>query len=145
MTIYHKHHIVPKHMGGTDDPSNLIELSIEEHAEAHRKLFEQYGHWQDELAWKGLLGIIPNAEMIKHVQSAAGKLQKGKKRGPQCAEHIQKRIRKGWSHTQESKDKMRLASLGNKHNCGRKQSKETVEKRLATIASRKQKIDNYAL
>ena len=40
MNIYHKHHIIPKHMGGTDDPSNLIELTIEEHAEAHRKLFE---------------------------------------------------------------------------------------------------------
>ena len=24
----HKHHIIPKHAGGTDDPDNLIELSI---------------------------------------------------------------------------------------------------------------------
>jgi len=24
-------------MGGTNDPSNLVELSIEEHAEAHKK------------------------------------------------------------------------------------------------------------
>ena len=39
----HKHHIIPKHMGGTDDPSNLIELSVEEHAEAHKVLFEKYG------------------------------------------------------------------------------------------------------
>jgi predicted molibdopterin-dependent oxidoreductase YjgC len=30
----HKHHIIPKHMGGTDDESNIIELTIEEHAEA---------------------------------------------------------------------------------------------------------------
>jgi hypothetical protein len=43
----HLHHIVSKHMGGTDDPSNLIELTVEEHAEAHRKLFEQDGCWQD--------------------------------------------------------------------------------------------------
>jgi hypothetical protein len=42
----HKHHIVPRHMGGTDDPSNLIELTVEEHAEAHRKLWEQYGTYQ---------------------------------------------------------------------------------------------------
>ena len=62
MTIYHKHHIVPRHMGGTDDPSNIVELTVEEHAEAHRKLFEQYGHWQDELAWKGLAGIVPRKE-----------------------------------------------------------------------------------
>jgi hypothetical protein len=32
----HKHHIIPKHMGGTDDSDNLVELTIEEHAEAHR-------------------------------------------------------------------------------------------------------------
>ena len=40
--IKHKHHIIPKHMGGTDDPSNLIELTVEEHAEAHKILFEKY-------------------------------------------------------------------------------------------------------
>jgi hypothetical protein len=30
--LFHKHHIIPKHAGGTNDPSNLIELTIEEHA-----------------------------------------------------------------------------------------------------------------
>ena len=29
----HKHHIIPKHMGGNDDPSNLIELTVEEQSE----------------------------------------------------------------------------------------------------------------
>ena len=24
----HKHHIIPKHKGGTDDPSNLVELTV---------------------------------------------------------------------------------------------------------------------
>ena len=58
----HKHHIIPKHMGGTDDPSNLVELTVEEHAEAHRKLYEEHGHWQDYLAWKGLAGLITSDE-----------------------------------------------------------------------------------
>ena len=44
MTIYHVHHIIPKHMGGTDDPSNLTQLTIEEHAEAHRILYEEHGN-----------------------------------------------------------------------------------------------------
>ena len=60
----HKHHIVPRHMGGSDHPSNLVELTIEEHAEAHRILFEQYGRKEDELAWKGLAGIIPHKEVV---------------------------------------------------------------------------------
>ena len=71
--IYHKHHIIPKHMGGSDDPSNLIELTVEEHAEAHRKLFEEYGRWQDEVAWKCLSGMIGREEAIKQILSMAGK------------------------------------------------------------------------
>jgi hypothetical protein len=43
-------------MGGSDERSNLIELTIEEHAEAHRKLYEEYHNWQDEIAWKALSG-----------------------------------------------------------------------------------------
>lgn len=69
----HIHHIVPRHMGGNDDPTNLIELSIEEHAEAHKKLFEEHGHWEDCLAWQGLLGLIPREELVKRVQSEAAK------------------------------------------------------------------------
>lgn len=68
MTIYHKHHIVPRHMGGTDDPSNLIELTIEEHAEAHRLLYEEHGKHEDYLAWQGLLGIIPKQEIVLELQ-----------------------------------------------------------------------------
>lgn len=56
MSIYHKHHIVPKHMGGTDDEENLIKLTIEEHAEAHQKLYEEYGKKEDLVAWKALSG-----------------------------------------------------------------------------------------
>jgi hypothetical protein len=56
--VKHKHHIIPRHVGGTDDPSNLLELTVEEHAEAHRILYEEHGRWQDELAWKTLSGQI---------------------------------------------------------------------------------------
>ena len=60
----HKHHIIPKHMGGTNNPDNLIELTIEEHAEAHRMLYEKHGHTQDKVAWLGLAGIMPHSEII---------------------------------------------------------------------------------
>lgn len=54
MVKKHKHHIIPRHAGGTDDPSNIVELTTEEHAEAHRKLYEEHGRWQDKIAWKVL-------------------------------------------------------------------------------------------
>lgn len=52
-------------MGGSNDPSNLIELSVEEHAEAHRKLYEELGNWQDLIAWKTLSGQINSDDARK--------------------------------------------------------------------------------
>ena len=66
---YHNHHIIPKHIGGTDDPSNLVKLTIEEHSEAHRLLYEQYGRWQDKLAWLGLSGMIGKEHIWKIAHS----------------------------------------------------------------------------
>jgi hypothetical protein len=72
--IYHNHHILPKHAGGTNDPSNLIRLSIEDHAEAHRLLYEEYGRWQDRVAWLALSGQIGKDEIMLEVYSANAKM-----------------------------------------------------------------------
>ena len=71
----HKHHIMPKHAGGTDDPSNLVVLSIEEHADAHRQLFEVHGRWQDYVAWQGLAKLAPKEELVRIRQKEAAKLR----------------------------------------------------------------------
>ena len=78
----HKHHIIPKHMGGTDDLENLIELTIEEHAEAHRVLFEKYGKVEDYWAWKGLSGQIGKEEILKEIS-----INNGKNMGKYCYEN----------------------------------------------------------
>ncbi len=82
MTIYHKHHIVPKHMGGSDDTSNLVELTIEEHAQAHLDLYNEHGWHQDLVAHRMLLGQVSKAEAIKELQkkpkSVAWKKKKSK-------------------------------------------------------------------
>jgi hypothetical protein len=75
----HKHHIIPKHIGGTDSPDNLVELSIEEHAEAHRVLYEEHGRIQDKRAWLGLAKIITGKEIIAEILSS-----------PKSEEHKQK-------------------------------------------------------
>jgi len=69
----HLHHLIPKHAGGTDDPNNLCRLSIDEHAKAHQSLYEQYGRWQDYVAWQGLAKLIDKEELIKTIQSNAAR------------------------------------------------------------------------
>jgi hypothetical protein len=72
MTIYHFHHIIPRHLGGSDDPSNLVRLTVEEHAEAHRKLYEEHRLEEDRLAWLGLSGILSKQEHVKELTRLAG-------------------------------------------------------------------------
>lgn len=81
--MLHWHHIVPKHAGGTDDPSNLKQFTIEGHAEEHRILFEKYGKLEDSLAYRGLLGLISKKDILKELCSRRGKENPNfGKRGP---------------------------------------------------------------
>jgi len=67
MTIYHNHHIVPRHMGGTDDPENLVKLTVEEHAMAHLKLYHEHGKIEDLWAYQLLSAQISYGEGLTKV------------------------------------------------------------------------------
>jgi len=71
--MLHKHHIIPRYMGGTDDPSNLVELTPAEHAEAHRLLYEQHGNWQDYVAWQGLIKLDADFDAAKQSMIEGGR------------------------------------------------------------------------
>jgi hypothetical protein len=75
----HWHHIVPKHAGGTDDPGNLVQLSIEDHALAHKSLYEEYGRWQDYAAWQGLAKLVGKEEHLAYIAHHAGKAGNAKR------------------------------------------------------------------
>jgi hypothetical protein len=85
MEIKHIHHIIPKHMGGTNDPSNLITLTLEEHAEAHRVLFEKHGLEEDRIAWLGLSKQVSLSEAsqlaLEEGRRKGGRVGKGGKIG----------------------------------------------------------------
>ena len=85
--IYHNHHIIPKHAGGTDDASNIVKLTVAEHAEAHRLLFETYGREEDRIAWLGLSGIIGREDVFILAAKLGGR---GNKNIPKTEEHKQK-------------------------------------------------------
>jgi|TARA_B110000285_G_C14705140_1_gene415215 hypothetical protein len=75
--MIHKHHIVPRHAGGTDDSSNIVELTVKEHAQAHKELYDKHGHEYDQIAYRMLSGQIPVAEATRQAQSFAN-LKKNK-------------------------------------------------------------------
>jgi len=105
----HKHHIVPRHMGGSDDPSNLVELTVEEHAEAHKKLWEQYGNIKDYCAWKGLEGTIGKEEIIRLLMDPTGRVHTEETKNKISQSHKGKQ-----KHTEESKEKLRQFRTGMK-------------------------------
>lgn len=83
MTIYlHKHHIIPRHMGGSDDPDNLVEVTVERHALLHKQLWEDLGYEEDYIAWRCLSGQISSQEAIREAVKLSAKKRKGVKRGP---------------------------------------------------------------
>lgn len=112
-------------MGGTDDPSNLIELSIEEHAEAHRNLYEKHGHWQDRIAYEALSKRIGKEEILREKQGAP---HRGKKKTQEQIDKIKKSCEE---RTQRWKsDPERWAEINKKRSeamKGRKKSVEAIE------------------
>lgn len=65
----HSHHIIPRYRGGLDDKSNLIEISITKHAMFHFCNFQLWGDYRDELAWKGLCGLLTKEEIITLIKT----------------------------------------------------------------------------
>lgn len=121
--IRHKHRIIPGHMGGTYTPTNVVLLTVAEHAEAHKILFETHGYWQDRVAWQGLARIIGHEEVIRQINVEA---HRGR---PQSA---------------ETRAKRSVALLGNKNargGKGRKRSAEHTSKLIAVCTGRKRTFE----
>ena len=62
MIVWHKHHIVPKHAGGTDEPSNLLKCNIAMHAFMHEQRYKELGNEYDKIAAQTLRGQIGKSE-----------------------------------------------------------------------------------
>lgn len=108
----HKHHIVPKHAGGTNDSENLIELTVEGHAEAHRKLYEEHGHWQDLVAWKALSGQIGKEEAKRLATCFSNKNRVWTDESKQKLATSASKQWKGVPKSETHKERIKLANTG---------------------------------
>jgi hypothetical protein len=59
------HHIIPKHEGGTDDPSNLVKLPRKLHQEVHYRRWLVYENISDLYAFQLLGGNLSDEELSK--------------------------------------------------------------------------------
>ena len=128
-TIYHRHRIIPGHQGGTYAPENVVLLTVEEHAEAHRKLYEEHGRWQDKLAWRLLSGQIGREEANLAIlrEAAKNRVYTDEWRENLSKAAIKREAKKkeeGYVVPQSSRDKQSKARKGNQYNKGKKWNDE---------------------
>lgn len=113
----HRHHIIPRHMGGTNEKHNVTcPITIEDHAIAHWVLFRRFGCWQDKVAWKVLSGQWNMDESREYARRKA------------IGDHFRGRVR-----PQHEKDKIRESMMGK--NKGKKYGPRTfTEEHKANIS-----------
>jgi hypothetical protein len=123
--VKHKHHIVPKHAGGTDDPSNLVEVSVTQHAMFHYCEWRLHGRWEDKCAWQVLANNVKHPLHVKgrkltdSQRKDISERMKGNTHGAvPCSEEKKEKLRKsntGKKLTEETKEKLREINVGRKH------------------------------
>ena len=107
----HIHHLVPKHMGGTDDPSNLFKCTVDQHAELHLALYLQHGLREDWIAYHCLSGQMGKEEfMLEKCKLGGERAWTSERRAEQSL--IAKKRFTGTKHTEESKKKMSKSQTG---------------------------------
>jgi hypothetical protein len=150
--IWHKHHILPRHAGGSDNPSNIIKVNVAMHAFLHKQLYEEHGRWQDKIAYKHLEGTISSQQAIQEIRIQANLGNKHRLGKPKSQEEKKKisNSLKGTKRTEESKRKQSQTLSGRKlspeqvekmvsSNTGKKRSEETREKMRQAWQKRKNK------
>jgi len=82
----HIHHIIEFKDGQRIRTNKTIKVSVKQHAEYHKNYFKKYGHYQDKIAWLGLIKRLPKEKLVRELSRMANL---GRKQTP---EQIEKRV-----------------------------------------------------
>jgi hypothetical protein len=63
--MIHKHHIIPKHRGGTNEKTNIIKVSLTKHIMFHYCEWNLHKKRADYVAWKRLSGNLKDIELVQ--------------------------------------------------------------------------------
>lgn len=96
----HKHHIIPRYMGGTDSNENLVEITVTQHAMYHFCNYQLWGNEEDNIAWRMLGKQITldeaKLEAIKLGSKKAGEIMKDKMNDEKVRQEWSNRSKKFW-------------------------------------------------
>tara|TARA_R110002012_G_C11420088_1_gene588111 strand:- start:158 stop:682 length:525 start_codon:yes stop_codon:yes gene_type:complete len=124
-----KHHLKPKHRGGTDD-DGLVEVTKTCHAMFHFCEFQLHGMKEDFVAWKALAGQMNKGEI-------AQRIWKGQKHTPEAREKISKKLagkpRRKYKRTEQN----RLNSIAGAKNRKRPPALTENHRRNQSLGKRK--------
>jgi hypothetical protein len=151
--VLHKHHIIPKNLGGIDDKNNIIKVSVEDHIKLHLLLSECFDESTRESIDNLRSARILNRKSI-HDKMTLDKISKsylgennpfyGKKHSLATKEKIAEktRKRKGLSYTvlygeksDSEKQKRKLAALENWQNKSQDEKDEMKRKISAALVA----------
>jgi len=136
-TYKEKHHIIPKCMGGSDDDTNLVELTAKEHFICHLLLCEIYPNENTLKSARWAMTClksknhnrkyIVSSSQYDRIKNEMALLKKGVKRSDEVKEKISN-FRKGITHSEETKkkisDKMKNRVQSEEHKLNQSLSKK---------------------
>lgn len=127
-TFYEVHHIIPKCMGGSDDPSNLVKLTPEEHYVAHQLLAKQYSDNRKLLYAAAMMSVDRHGHRVNNkrygwikrricemgVSEEVKEKLRGRKLSPEHARKIQE-AKIGRTISDQGKENIRKSKTGEKN------------------------------
>ena len=127
-------------MGGSNHSSNIVTLSVEEHAEAHRKLYEEHGKWQDKIAADMLSGQIKSDEVRREL-CRARMLNDNPMNNPESVKKMLE-SRKWYKPSVETKAKTSASCKGKKKSNTDNMNKSKLKTYLVTTPAGEELIIN---
>ncbi len=82
-----RHHLVPRHRGGTDT-DGLVSVTKIQHAMFHYCEWRLWGHREDYIAWRALCGSIGAPELSAEKEALRIANMRGKNRTPEQRKRI---------------------------------------------------------
>ena len=137
--VIHKHHIIENRDGQRFRTDITIPLSVEGHADIHKRYWEKWGFHEDYVAWKTLSGQLGKEELFIETSRIGGLNNKGKKKTREHTEKISQSNKGKKSHWSGGDIEQKKNNLSNSMKGNTNSKNHNTEKYSKTQSEAKKK------